>query len=133
MLFIKRMYQASMEADGGGSSSSGSITVNPDQYNAIVDEIEKKNNDVISTEEGYVEPEEICLLNNMIPDYQEADHKVEDLLRKLKKETASVISLMRTMRQGYEDVDYDKTQDLQNSGSDSSASSDSASNGSSGG
>lgn len=131
MLYIKKRYYAVNVADGGGgSSSSGNISVETEKYKAIVDTIERKNAATITSTEGYVEPDEECLLNDMIPDYQQADHDVEDLLRLMKSETKTVISLMRKMQDNYEEVDDEMDKDLQESAPSGSGASDSATTGS---
>ena len=83
----------------------------------IVDAIEECKDAIIATESGYAEPDADCLLNDVIPDYQQADHEVEDMLRLMKKETELVIKTMRTMRDNYVKVDDEKSKETPYSGS----------------
>ena len=108
-------YEAAAGAGGGSgtraSSSGGSaeVKINVEVYDTIVDYIEECKDEIISTESGYVEPDEVCLRNDVIPDYQQADHEVEDMLRLMKRETEEVIKTMRIMRDDYIEVDEVKS------------------------
>ncbi|WP_026652920.1 hypothetical protein [Butyrivibrio proteoclasticus] len=127
VFYSKKYYVTTMQADGGGSpgrsngnnsnssSSSGSaygdIKMDVDYYNQVVDNIETQKEGIISTESGYVEPDALCLNNEVVPDYQQADHDVEDMLRLFQKETDLVIKTMRKVRDDYIEVDEAKTED----------------------
>ncbi len=129
MIFNIRKYNN--VADGGGGAASvastgagaaagatagavGEIKINVDEYNRIVDNIETQTTEIIKTESGYVEPDASCLLNEVIPDYEQADHEVEDMLRLMQQELNHVISVMRGIRQDYENVDSELSQDGSN-------------------
>lgn len=123
MFFYQRKYLHEASAGGGGGTSkptgvgtSTEVKINVENYNAIVDAIEECKDAIIATESGYVEPDADCLLNDVIPDYQEADHEVEDMLRLLKTETELVIKTMRTMRDNYMEVDDVKSKETPYSG-----------------
>ncbi|WP_026653251.1 hypothetical protein [Butyrivibrio proteoclasticus] len=125
----KYTYENVAEADGGGgipnaesrrekaasnsssSTASGDIKMDVDYYNQVVDNIETCKADIISTSSGYVEADALCLKNDVIPDYQQADHDVEDMLRLFQEETDAVIKTMRKVRDDYIAVDDAKTED----------------------
>ncbi|MBP3239871.1 MAG: hypothetical protein J6M92_04900 [Oribacterium sp.] len=124
MFFYQRKYLHEASAGGGGgktntsgSGSSALVKIDVETYNGIVDAIEECKDAIIATESGYVEPDADCLLNDVIPDYQQADHEVEDMLRLMKKETELVIKTMRTMRDNYVKVDDEKSKETPYSGS----------------
>lgn len=56
-----------------------------------------------------MEHDAVCNLNSVIPDYEQADHEVEDMLRLMQKETDLVIDTMRTIRAEFEEIDSNKT------------------------
>ena len=105
---------AGARAGAGAVSSVNEIKINIDEYNRIVDNIETQTTEIIETQSGYVEPDAACLLNDVIPDYEQADHEVEDMLRLMQQELNHVISVMRGIRQDYETVDSDMSQDGNN-------------------
>ena len=100
---------ASGTSSSGESSSSDKVEIGVDDYNTIVDEIETQKELIIATTEGYVEHDAVCNLNSVIPDYEQADHEVEDMLRLMQKETDLVIDTMRTIRAEFEEIDSNKT------------------------
>lgn len=113
MNFTMKKY--AHDANGGGgtsaSSSSGSsavVKIDLETYNYIVDSIEKCKDEIIMRGARYIVPDDECLLNNVVPDYQQADHEVFDMLKLMKSETALVIKAMRTMRDNYKKVDKTK-------------------------
>lgn len=119
MFFYQRKYAHEVSAGGGGGTSAGSSTevkIDVEVYNTIVNQIETCKESIIATESGYVEPDAVCLLNDVIPDYQQADHEVEDMLRLMKTETDLVIKTMRTMRDNYKEVDDVKSKETPYSG-----------------
>lgn len=78
--------------------SSSRIQIQLETYDAIVDSIEENKKIIIESQSGYVAPDAVCLLNDVIPDYEQADHEVEDMLRLLQKETGLMIDTMRQIR-----------------------------------
>ena len=117
-LIKKYLHDANGGGGGGATTSSGAgtggstvVKIDVDIYNAIVDSIEEHTNAIIEDDKNYVDPDSACLLNDVIPDYQEADHEVVDMLKKLKEELTCVIAAMRTMRDNYNNVDDTKSQE----------------------
>lgn len=111
-------YEASAGGGSGRSYSSGeyatgesAIKMDTEVYDSIVAEIETQNDAIIESESGYVVPDAACLLNNIIPDYEEADHEVVDMLRLLKKEGGMVVDIMKKVRQDFVDLDTAGSED----------------------
>ena len=115
MLFYSRKYSYEISAGGGGGVGAGGgsteVKIDVGTYNTIVGQIESCKEEIIKSEAGYVEPDAVCLLNDVIPDDQQADHEVEDMLRLMKTETELVIKTMRTMRENYVEVDDVKSKE----------------------
>ena len=51
------------------------------------------------------------LLNDIIPDYEQADHEIVDMLRLLKSEGAKVIESMKNIRDDIVNLDTAASQD----------------------
>lgn len=105
-----------LQADGGSGCNMGvsdnHIHIDIETYDEIVDNIELKNRVYMLAESGYVEPDEECLKNQMIPKYQKANNDVQDFLRLLKSETEIVTAKMRQMRDNYVNIDVTKSQEM---------------------
>ncbi len=109
-MFIKaRKYR---QVEGTTSSGVGtSIKIDIEEYNRIVNNISAQREKIIKNNVGYVEPDSVCRLNSVIPDYEQADHEVEELLRLLKMELKTVVKVMNDIRADYEKVDEEKSQE----------------------
>ena len=111
-------YEVSAGGGGGRSYSSGSyktgetaIKADIETYDEIVSNIETQNELVIQSETGYISPDAECLLNDIIPDYEQADHEVVEMLRLLKSEGAKVIESMKNIRDDIVNLDTAASQD----------------------
>ena len=80
------------------------IKMDVEVYGTIVNEIKNQTNNIIVTESGYVTPDAECLRNSIIPDYQQADHEVVDMLRLMKKEFDHVTGVMEAFKADYETI-----------------------------
>lgn len=93
--------------------SSNEIKMQLETYDKTVNSIEASKDIIIGKGEGYVPPDAVCLLNDVIPDYEGADHEIEDMLRKFKKETELLIDTMRKIRNEYKEQDTSNSEDGQ--------------------
>ncbi|RKM63155.1 hypothetical protein D6856_03255 [Butyrivibrio sp. XB500-5] len=82
-------------------------------FTSIVAGIKTQSDNIIATETGYVNPDPEILRNSIIPDYQQADHGVNDMLRLMKQELTHVTQVMDAIRVDYETVDREKTADCE--------------------
>ncbi len=113
-MFIKARKYRQVEGTTSasvGTSSSSEIKIDIEEYNKRVNNISTQTDKIIQTYSGYVEPDSVCKLNSVIPDYEQADHEVEDLLRLLKVELKKVVKVMNEIRADYEKVDEEKSQE----------------------
>ena len=120
-MFIRaRKYIQAINANGGntsgsaGAGSSSEIKIDIEQYNTIVDNIETQTGEIIQTKAGYVQPDNACRLNSVVPDYEQADHEVEDMLRLMQTELTHVIGVMRKIRDDIISIDSTKSQEAAN-------------------
>ncbi|WP_026653669.1 hypothetical protein [Butyrivibrio proteoclasticus] len=105
-------YTKKYDNGAGGGSASGDIHIDEEIYDEIVGRIESNNKKTIKDNQTYVEPDAQCLLNPVIPDYQEADHIAVDMFHAMKDETTTVVKLMKQMKEDYVQVDEDKEGEL---------------------
>lgn len=117
-MFIKsRKYIQAINANGGNTSgsaapgSSSEIKIDVEVYEGIVNNIDTQTAEIIKTYTGYVAPDNVCRLNSVIPDYEQADHEVEDMLRLLKRELFQVVRVMRKVKDDIVAIDAQKSQE----------------------
>ena len=119
-IFGKFFYRHEASTGGGGGRSyrSGSyatgeedIRADIEVYDEIVSNIETQNAAIIDPELSYIVPDDACLLNDIIPDYEEADHQVVDLLKSLRSEGELVIASMKAIRDDIVNIDGAASQD----------------------
>ena len=120
-MFIRaRKYIHAINASGGntsGSAASGSsseIKIDVERYETIVNNIDTQTAEIIKTYTGYVAPDNVCRLNSVIPDYEQADHEVEDMLRLLKRELFQVVRVMRKVKDDIVAIDAQKSNEASN-------------------
>ena len=120
-MFIRaRKYIQAINANGGntsgsaGAGSSTEIKIDVDEYERIVNNIATQTADIIESYTGYVMPDNVCRLNSVIPDYEQADHEVEDMLRLLKRELFQVVRVMRKVKDDMVTIDSTKSQEAAN-------------------
>ena len=120
-MFIRaRKYANAINANGGntsGSASPGSsseIKIDVERYEAVVNNIDAQTAEIIKTYTGYVAPDNVCRLNSVIPDYEQADHEVEDMLRLLKRELFQVVRVMRKVKDDIVAIDAQKSSEAAN-------------------
>lgn len=115
-MFIRaRKYAYEISAGGGaGVGSSSEIKIDVDEYERVVDNIHAQTSEIIKTYTGYVAPDNVCRLNSVIPDYEQADHEVEDMLRLLKRELFQVVRVMRKVKDDIVSIDAQKSQEAAN-------------------
>lgn len=85
------------------------IKIETEVFTAIVSGIKNQTNNIIETEGGYANPDPECLRNSVVPDYQQADHDVVDMLRLMKTELTHVTGVMDAIKADYETIDKEKT------------------------
>ncbi|SFU69352.1 hypothetical protein [Butyrivibrio sp. INlla21] len=85
------------------------IKIDTEVFTAIVSGIKNQTNNIIETEGGYAKPDPECLRNSVVPDYQQADHEVVDMLRLMKTELTHVTGVMDAIKADYETIDKEKT------------------------
>ena len=120
-MFIRaRKYIQAINANGGNTSgsaapgSSAEIKIDVEQYERVVDNIATQTGEIIKSYTGYVMPDNVCRLNSVIPDYEQADHEVEDMLRLLKRELFQVVRVMRKVKEDIVAIDATKSQEAAN-------------------
>ena len=89
------------------------IMVDIEVFTEIVDEIKTQTESIIGTESGYVTPDPECTRNSIIPDYEQADHEVNDMLRLMKSELKRVTGVMEEIKADYERIDKEKSADIE--------------------
>lgn len=89
------------------------IKMDTQVYTGIVDGIKTQTENIIGTESGYVTPDPECIRNSIIPDYEQADHEVNDMLRLMKSELNHVTGVMEAIKVDYETIDKEKTADCE--------------------
>lgn len=110
MFYIKK-YTNTATADVGGGVA-GDIHIDEEIYDEIVGRISKNNKKIVKDNQTYVEPDPQCLLNPVIPDYQEADHIALDMFHAMKTETTTLTKLMDKMKEDYIEVNDEKEKEL---------------------
>lgn len=95
-----------------GLSLSGDIHINEEIYDEYVGRIKSNNEDTISDDSGYEEPDSQCLLNPVIPTYQDADHIAMDMMLAMKSETRALVKLMEKVKNNYIEVNDVKEKEI---------------------
>lgn len=111
MFYVKK-YTYTATADVGGGVASGDIHIDEEIYDEIVGRITKNNKEIVNDNQTYVEPDPQCLLNPVIPDYQEADHIALDMFHAMKTECTTLTKLMDKMKEDYIEVNDEKEKEI---------------------
>ncbi|WP_026651746.1 hypothetical protein [Butyrivibrio proteoclasticus] len=117
MIYQKKYtYDANADVGGGAPSGStadqGDVSINEEVYTEIVDRISDNNELIVDDNQAYVEPDAKCLINEVVPDYQEADHIALDMFHAMKDETKTLVKLMRNIKENYVSVDTEKEKEI---------------------
>ena len=117
-MFYTRKYVHTVNADVGGGKSSGAyssdtIHIDEEIFEEILTRIKDNNEEIVPDGQSYVEPDPQCLLNPVIPDYQEADHIAMDMFLAMKSETRKITELMKKIEDNYISVNDEKKAELE--------------------
>ena len=90
------------------------IKMDTDVYSDIVGRIEQSSQELLDiNDKGYIEPDEECLLNVVIPDYKVAYESLIDSIRNFQTQNTNVVDLMNVIKENYEDkIDKQKSDEL---------------------